>query len=106
MRVHVSVKDIKQGQLGDGAMCPIALAIGRLLPDDYSCHVNCDFIRWYKPGMRGSDYDKYAGEVTPNQACHKFIDDFDTGKPVRPFSFWLRTAGTELGKALRKKGKK
>ena len=76
--VDVTEEDIKNGVRQNGFMCPIACALKRHKQDEY------DPI-W--AGALHLRIGKFKGE-TPDDAFY-FIDNFDKGLPVTPFSFTL-----------------
>ena len=78
LTVRVLRRHIKKGNKDTITMCPIALALkdmGFNLPRVYAC----GSIRHTR-----NTYAEY------NTMVANFIDSFDSGKPVSPFSFKLR----------------
>jgi hypothetical protein len=79
VRVYVGVKDIKQGRALAAMSCPIARAASRAMGSSVSVGYNSLFT----VGMWNTLKDKY---VLPQKA-RTFIERFDKGKKVKPFSF-------------------
>lgn len=77
-KIYVTRKDINNGDRAHMRSCPIALAVGRIFKDQYVTALPVSGI------TVGSKTYAVLEKVA------KFICDFDTGKPVKPFSFWLR----------------
>lgn len=75
VRIDVTQKDIDEGAQGRCEDCPVTLALQRVVPD----------ARVYS--SRFFTFDGYLKAAPP--AVHRFIYDFDLGKPVQPFSFPL-----------------
>ena len=78
MKITVTKEDIRKGKIGRQKSCPIALAILR---------------SGLKFGWYGVDVDmvylKGLDEIELPSKATKFIDLFDEGKIVKPFSFNL-----------------
>ena len=72
--INVTQEHINSGIKSDCMLCPIALAVRTLFPivevDD--CCIEIGDVQYYSP-----------------DSVAKFIDDFDNGKLVKPFSFEL-----------------
>ena len=79
IKIEVTQEDIDRGEKGDCAKCPIARAIRRTLKVRY-VHVDTDFLEW------GPDYSCMNAPVKVS----KFIDAFDEGRRVSPFTFMLK----------------
>lgn len=80
MKITVTESDISNGNAGDEQRCPIALAFQRTagLTD---CSVSDRMVVFtWKKGLRYRSL--------PPKARH-FIEDYDGGKTVKPFSFIL-----------------
>jgi hypothetical protein len=84
MTLHVDVTqaDIEAGETGDCSNCPVALAVRRAavaagLPD-------ADWVEVCFPRIK-------IGHVAFSfpRGIGQFVDDFDAGESVRPFSFDL-----------------
>lgn len=73
MKVRVLAKDIKKGEEYSETSCPIALALKR--KTHKHCEVNTDHIY--------IDTKRY---IMPDEAMD-FVEHFDSGCTVRPFSF-------------------
>lgn len=76
MLIEVTREDIDHGLAGSCGSCPVALAIRRRFPDG-----------WVRVGIRcvyagGRAYHLPSGAI-------EFIERFDGGMPVEPFSFEL-----------------
>lgn len=76
LRVRVLKSDIRKGVEGSCSRCPIAIAVRRLAPRGKSVVVTWD--------------EAILGHTTTYdlpRVASRFIDRFDEGKPVKPFSF-------------------
>ena len=79
--VEVTQEDIDRGCKNSNSHCPIGLALQRM---GYK-HVSVGQRIWL-----GADFPEFVAPTpTPPAAC-KFIEDFDSGKEVKPFSFWVQ----------------
>lgn len=78
----VSQEDIDNGHAGNPHACPIVLAAKRIFPYG-SCCTGCNDLSISVRGVKG--YPIFFG-ILPIEA-RKFIQDFDKGKPVKPFIF-------------------
>lgn len=79
MKIHVKRKHIKAGKKGDPYYCPIALAIKELKPNYQHIHVGgCDISYIHKDTEYWLDLPEEASD---------FIDNFDEGDKVKPFTF-------------------
>jgi hypothetical protein len=76
MKVEVKQEHIDKGVPSNGCECPIALALGEMFPDAQV--LVCD-------GRIEVGFEVAA----PPQEAKEFINDFDDGEPVAPFSFDL-----------------
>jgi len=76
MQIRVTQTDIKNGVENDLCNCPIALAVKRATGLSV-VRICCSWIKY-----KGNHHD------TPDAAI-KFIEAFDVGKPVEPFTFTL-----------------
>ncbi len=96
MRIEVKAEHIAAGTQGDGASCPIALAVLDVVRPLYGSNLHadvdpCNFV----PGSSlifvndgdpyGIDYVLDVMEGSDNVA--DFVRDFDNGRPVEPFTF-------------------
>lgn len=77
-KIFVTREDIKKGHRASMGWCPVALAVKRVFKDQ---HVDALPVAGITVGSK-----TYA----TLEKVAKFICDFDEGKPVKPFSFWLR----------------
>ena len=82
MRIEISQEDINKGKQSDPEKCPIARAINRKKLRDVS--VYSDSITW-------RDQKNDLCEQDNTNKIRKFIDNFDHGIKVSPFSFNLRS---------------
>lgn len=84
IRVDVTNEDIKEGYPGAFAACPVALAFRRRMavPTGQVVAVAEGWIRW------GEDLAD-CREARYPESVDAFIDRFDDGGPVSPFSFDL-----------------
>jgi hypothetical protein len=79
--VEVIEEDILGGVPGDRFACPVALALNRKLGPSHSVGAG-DIYRVVTAGR-----DRHLAPIPPTAAT--FIDDFDAGRPVAPFTFEL-----------------
>jgi hypothetical protein len=90
--IEVTADDIANGTLGDECRCPIALAVARQLgieaPEGYLAIMDSQIKIGSDPG------DWHWGDLyrLPSVA-EGFIDDFDSGREVQPFTFTARLIG-------------
>lgn len=79
VKITVTKKDIQMGLPSDSCLCPIARAVRRVLGRG---------VRVWRYGvyrrLSEDDFAEFPERVT------QFIDRFDDGKPVKPFTFTLR----------------
>ena len=78
LKIQVKQKHIKAGRINDGGNCPIALACR-------DAAIVCPNVSTMWISYRGSDY--YRRSTPLPQKAIEFVDNFDNGKPVKPFSF-------------------
>lgn len=80
VQISVTADHITRGARCDSVRCPVALAIKDAL--HLSVDVQEDLINFGIPtGM-------FSPVATPQEAGH-FVDEFDDGLPVQPFTFTL-----------------
>jgi len=79
MKIEITEADIRNGVCGNARQCPIAKAVAR---NTRRREVTVDDIDIY---IKKDDF----SFPTPKKARH-FIDRFDSGLSVKPFSFVLR----------------
>jgi hypothetical protein len=84
VRVKVKQSHIDEGQPGESCTCAVAKAVQAAFETE-NVQVEAEFIQ--------VDFAKYP---TPD-AVVKFIDDYDLGRPVRPFEFDLGPDDDEDG---------
>ena len=84
MKITVTKKDILEGTRASGKSCPIALACRRA-GIDIGNGVGMCFI-WADP------------QIDIPLKVSTFIEKFDDGKPVKPFSFHLKVPSTKRSK--------
>jgi len=85
MKIHVTEKHIKKGVISDPWNCPIAIAIQKatgIEPTVTSEWYILDSVKFPVP--------KKVSKLPMPKKVSKFIDDFDQGKPVKPFNFVLK----------------
>lgn len=73
IRIEVLLEDIWNGLYAEPRKCPIALATKRAMPKIKVC-------------VKGGYLDLH-GHISYPAEVSKFINDFDAGKKVHPFSF-------------------
>lgn len=78
MRINVTQEHIDRGVRGDCAACPIALATTEVI------HERVGVV-----GLHIIDNDGIPIKETTVK-MRQFMDNFDDGKPVQPFSFNLK----------------
>lgn len=82
MTIEVTQEDIDKGVPENCSKCPVARAIERTLPNPSpSIAVDPEVIEWF-------DGDQWQFRYTKVKV-QTFIERFDAGKPVKPFSFEL-----------------
>ena len=81
IKVEVTAQDIRRGKRGTCQLCPVAKTVKRVLGRGYRVSI-CDDI--YVTAVKGD-----IGEVSFNMPveAQTFINNFDYGRPVKPFSF-------------------
>jgi hypothetical protein len=84
--INVTQEDINNGGKKQCTMCPIALATKRTFPNAIWISVTQAYIRVVNAGdgERGTEYLSPLG-------VEQFINDFDRGRPVSPFSFTVNS---------------
>lgn len=82
MLIKVTQEDIDGGITDDMRLCPIALAVRRITKEDL---VEVDENTIYIETIIGRSPKLYKTSKT----AKKFIQDFDAGEKVKPFSFKL-----------------
>lgn len=82
MTIHVTQEDIDTGQRNKPWACPVALAIKRAMPT-HVVEAGPEVVYLHKPGDLAN-----TAYHTPITASF-FIENFDNGAPVSPFSFDL-----------------
>lgn len=80
MKINVTHEDINAGKTGDCVRCPIALAIGRLMPEAH-LYLWTGWLYWADKGC--------PRKVELPEEARLFIRDFDASVIVNPFSFEL-----------------
>lgn len=78
--IEVTQDDIDFGTQCDPCRCPIAMAVNRDIPGA-EAYVNADGIVFYK--------DKVEHDYGVSDEVVDFMDAFDAGETVRPFSFTI-----------------
>jgi hypothetical protein len=73
----VTEQDIQEGKKGHCYKCPIALAVMRAVPEAEVVEVN-----WFAVYIDSV----YKFDYSQPDLVLKFMEDFDLGKPVFPFS--------------------
>ena len=85
--VEVTQEDIDHGFKSSNSHCPIGLALQRM---GYK-HVSVGKRIWWA----ADSPDFVSSTPAPPEAC-KFIEDFDSGKKVKPFTFWVSTKSVKV----------
>ena len=89
MKITVTQEDINEGSPQDPGSCPVALACIRELKlgktDDIEVVENAVAV-----GRSTANGDWVTKTYKPPVKVTKFIEAFDKGKPVKPFTFTLR----------------
>jgi hypothetical protein len=79
LKIEVTLEDIKYGIACNGAMCPVARALARAVPDA-GVNVGHEFVELRVPGLR-------MGIVPLPREAREFIGRYDDGGSVEPFTF-------------------
>lgn len=79
--IKVEQKHIDNGVLGDGKLCPVALAVAETFPG-YSAQVHSFSIDIQQGG-------ELLAWVVSAKRCYQFVRRFDDRKQVQPFNFFL-----------------
>jgi hypothetical protein len=90
VEISVTAEDIANGAISDCVACPIALAIGRVIPDAITVDVftdHADFCDTVK-------FEPLADATLPDSAA-EFINRFDNRREVQPFTFQLEVPEVE-----------
>jgi len=92
MRTQITIthKDIREGEGNSGLSCAVALAVRRKFKTDH-VYVQCE-----NQSVNISVEDQEF--KTDDPAVEEFIDRFDAGQDVEPFSF-------QINKLINKEGK-
>ena len=80
--IEVTQEDIDQGVPSHAHKCAVARAMSRSVDGAYSL---CSFWGIHNPAGRGP----CVHTAKHDEAVTKFIQDFDNGKPVKPFTFTI-----------------
>lgn len=78
IRVKVTQDDIKNGKRCLSRKCPLALAVARATGKSAIVRVTTLTV------------DNFAHRFNMSKKLIRFINDFDSDRPVKPFSFILR----------------
>jgi hypothetical protein len=81
VRIEVTAEDVRAGARSDSGGCPVALALRRATGGQW--WVGGRGLRPYFPAPPHGD----VVDAPPQVA--RFVDDYDSGLPVSPFSFEL-----------------
>lgn len=76
--IEVTQSDIYNGHRNECNKCPIALAMSRY----FKCEVTVAYNYCQIPNKLGGSI-----RIINSEVMQRFIDDFDSGRPVQPFSF-------------------
>ena len=82
MRIEVTAQDIRKGKKSNCMRCPVALAVKRLLPGHEVWADSLSIDVW--------THDEYRRVATTPKKVATFMDRFDTGQPVKPFTFTMK----------------
>ena len=93
--IEVTEEDIKKGVRADCGKCPIALAIGRHLPEDICVDVKYTYAHFYRQHNTLELRDFLYRYKMPTEAG-EFINQFDAGIKVRPIKFTIAKLSNEL----------
>lgn len=87
MKINVTAEDIKNGARVHCCICPVSLAIRRALnqPINLENYFNVQ-TGFMLISIVGEEVKRYN---TP-KSVQRFINKFDMGKEVKPFSFFLK----------------
>lgn len=85
IKVSVTAKDIALGFPTESGACPIALAVGRC--------TGLRLVNAYQARIYGcrdvTDFKEQVVGFKPPRSAVRFMNDYDDGRPVKPFSFFL-----------------
>ena len=84
MKIQVTQADIERGIKNRCDFCPVAIAISRHLPTGLEITVFSEAMLF-----EGRFGDGPSTAIDTDQTVVDFIESFDNGKPVAPFSFNL-----------------
>ena len=107
--IKVTAADIAQGEWGSMTRCPVAIAIQRMIPDEFRAYVTCDWIEIVKGNMTIQRLDvpdeagewilrfdewKDFSECENDIERQEFFDEHNDGEPfavesVEPFEFTM-----------------
>lgn len=89
VKIDVTAEDIANGVPSNCGKCPIALALLRVVPSPIVLNVDGDSVSFCLPS-KPSGLHPHAASDLPFVA-QWFVQDFDNGQPVVPFSFdfWM-----------------
>ena len=84
IQIDVTQDHINNGKRYECNACPIALAFQKHINDDYSFEINDEYIDVVTK-FNGYTQD----EITVPYTVTAFVRNFDSRKPVEPFSFQI-----------------
>jgi hypothetical protein len=79
--ITVTQEDINDGKAGNCTLCPIALAAKRAFPDIFPVVGGYYLVLDSAPGTEDGEL------VDLPYEARQFVQSFDFGRPVEPFSF-------------------
>lgn len=84
IQIDVTQDHIDNGKRYECNACPVALAFQKHINDDYSFEINDEYIDVV------TKFNGYTqAEITVPCTVTAFVRDFDSIKPVKPFSFQI-----------------
>lgn len=78
--VDVTPEDLSNGLPGNCGLCPVALAVRRIVRDDVAIRVSMSILSWRWP-------DYTTGSVDLPWTAENFIKRFDAACEIEPFEF-------------------
>lgn len=98
VKINVTQDDIDKGQINNCNLCPIALAIKRILKIN---SYNTIFVSSVIKLLRYWNMEIQKYEVISPRSVKRFIQRFDQGKSVKPFNFFLTVPDADTLKNFR-----
>lgn len=94
--IDVTAADIEAGERGECQVCPVALAIKRVIRGDLIVSVIMGDVAIYKP----TDLERSLVRIELPDKVGTFITDFDKDRSVTPFAFAIKIPPQFLREAV------